>query len=612
MSGTNHGAERIRATDILRVAAWAGLVTGLMEGSAFLAFQETGWLSWNQGILSVTPQILWISPAFTGAIFLLAGALLAVLAAVIPKLPALRVAAFVLAFLAFFDLLSVPGTGRMRHSALVVLALGLATVAARWAAAHRDAVLNISRRSLPALAAVVVLLWAGIEGGAWWGERRAEAALPSAPPAAPNVLLVVFDALRADHVTAYGYARATSPNISSLASKGALFEAAHSTSSWTLPSHASLLTGRPTYEHGAEKHALDRRWLTLGEALQQRGYRTLGVSANTYFFVRRWGFGTGFHRFEDYFHSWKSMFLRTLYGRKLEHFVFYRFGDRDIFDRKRAPEVSRALLDWVDRGASRPFFAFLNYYDLHDPYVPQQPHRSRFSKEPNPGGVLNGFINLTRRKMTPEVVQSEMDAYDGGLTYADEHFGRLLEELRRRGKLDNTIIVVTSDHGESFGERGEFIHGTSLHSELLHVPLILSWPGKIPAGVRIAQPVSNAAIPATVMNLIVPDGQNDFPGPSLSKLWNEKDPPKDWPPVLAELGIEGPMRALITREWHYIEDDRTGPELYDRAKDPGQKANLAKTPEGEPLATEFAQRMKSLLGSLQKAAPTGPKLEKGG
>ncbi len=608
--GQTHGPDPRRG-DILLLAAWAGLATGLLEGAALLVFQETAWLSWNQGLLSVTREILWISPVFTGAFFVTAGVLLAGLAAAIPRWPWMRVASFVLAFLAYFDLLSVPGTGRVRHSALVVLALGLASLTSGWLFRKEEAGMRLVRRTLPLLVLMVVLLFAGIEGSAWWSARQAEAALPPALPGTPNVLVVVFDALRADHVSAYGYARATSPGVDRVAAAGVLFENAHSTSSWTLPSHASLLTGRATYEHGAEKHALDHRWRTLGEALQQRGYRTLGVSANTYFFVRRWGFGAGFHRFEDYFHSWKSMLLRTLYGRKLEQFVFYRVGDRDIFDRKRAPEVNRSVLRWLDRDAARPFFAFLNYYDLHDPYVPPQPHRSRFSKHPRPGGVLNGFAKLTRKALTAEVVQSEMDAYDGGLTYADEHFGQLLEELRRRGKLDNTIMVLTADHGESFGERGEFIHGTSLHHELLHVPLILSWPGKIPAGARVAQPVTNAALPATVMDLIAPSATAEFPGPPLTALWKSSQTSAEWPPVFAELGIEGPMRALITREWHYIEDDRTGPELYDRAKDPQQKTNLAATPEGHPVTAEFAAKMKALLASLQKAAPKGPALEKG-
>ena len=184
------------------------------------------------------------------------------------------------------------------------------------------------------MVAAWVLAFAGIQGGKWLQERNAVAHLPTAAAGAPNVLVIVVDTLRADHVSSYGYARPTTPNFDRMAQQGVLFDNAISPCSWSLPSHVSLLTGLYQFEHGignvqpepwlgwgrkawAASPLWERRW-------SNRGYRTGAFSANRTYFSASLGFGRGFHHFEDYFHSPSDMFVRTLYGREFARIYLKR------------------------------------------------------------------------------------------------------------------------------------------------------------------------------------------------------------------------------------------------------------------------------------------------
>ena len=216
-----------------------------------------------------------------------------------------------------------------------------------------------------------------------------EPTITLAPPDAPNILLIVIDTLRSDHLSSYGYERSTSSTIDRLAEQGVLFENTFSTSSYTTPSHASLLTGRYPHDHGAQwitrRPILNDRCPTLPEALKARGYRTAAFSANRFWFTREQGFGRGFIHFEDNFHSPGDMAVRTFYGRKFEEFILRRLFD-DYPWRQQARNINNSVMRWLERNPDEPFFAFLNYFDVHDPYLPPQPYRSEFSTLENPGG----------------------------------------------------------------------------------------------------------------------------------------------------------------------------------------------------------------------------------
>jgi arylsulfatase A-like enzyme len=441
-------------------------------------------------------------------------------------------------------------------------------------------------------------------------ERKALAQLPAAARGAQNVLVLVVDTLRADHLSTYGYRRATSPNLDRLAAEGVLFEEAYSTSSWTPPSHASMLTGRYVHELGDENR-VDARFPTLAEELRDRGYRTAAISGNAYYFCRRAGFGRGFIRFEDYFYSVASMAVRTLYGRKIEEYILRRLGFAEVPKRRNAEEVNHAVLNWIDRDGLKPFFVFVNYFDVHEPYLPPQPWRSRFSQGKHPGGILNGLHGRRTPVMTPQQLQSEIDAYDGGISYVDEQINRLLVELEQRGLRDKTILVLTSDHGEGLGDHGLYLHRNSLYREAIRVPFVIRAPGRVPAGLRIPRPVSNSAIPATVMDLLGVT-ESEFPGRSLTALWWDPHAAANWPEPLSEMGefpfdskrspaYHGWLKSLVTPEWHYILQQRGVVSLFNWPNDPGELNDLSPNPEFTDVLKHLDSRMQSVFSRANRA-----------
>jgi len=586
---------------VLLFAAWAGLLCGLVEGAGLLGMQQLGWLNWNMAQVAVSVEIIWIAALFDFLLFFAVGLLSAVSVGVAPRL--LPVAVGAQGFLLLFDWLAL--SGRIRHSGALMLALGLAVVFVRWYMAHAEAADRFWRRSLPWIAALALLSLAGIEGGKWWSERLALQALPAAAPDAPNVLVIIVDTLRADHLSAYGYTRQTSPRMDAVGRQGSLFETAIATSSWTLPSHVAMVTGRYRYENRPARGALDPAIPTVAEAFRDHGYRTAAFSANTFFFSSHIGFGRGFIRFEDFFHSWSDRAARTLYGRKITQFILRRLGHEDIPGRKLATDVTQSTLDWIV-GDRRPFLAYLNYFDAHDPYLPPQPWRDKFASRPNPGGILNSFLLRYYPEMSREQLQDEVAAYDGAIAYVDNEIGRLLDELDRSGVGQNTIVVITSDHGEMLGEHDLYLHRNCLYREAIHVPLMIRWPGRVPAGRRIAHPVSIASIPATLAELVGLEPQ-PFPGPSLAALWQSSNPPADWPDPLAELekfpfepvkrepAYHGAIKSLVSPEWHYIEHEKFGQELFHWHDDPKQSNNLAASPSDRVVVEQFADQLRRRL-----------------
>ena len=592
---STQATARLQLKDVFVLGAWWGLLTGLVEGAGLLGLQHAGWLNWKMAQMSVAREILWVSPVADFLLFAGLALLICALGVLIPAIRDSRVLGFIFALMAVFDWGSL--SGRLRIPAVVALSLGLATVWTRWFVKRPENRLRNMRRSLPWLAATAVVLLIGVQGSRWMAERPAMAGLGPANTGAPNVLVLIMDTVRADHVGIYGYNRATSPRLDRFARQGVLFENAISTSSWTLPAHASLLTGRFPHEHGAQTGPYDGRYLSLAEEFQRRGYRTGAFSANTYFFSRASGFGKGFVRFEDDFTSVRDMAARTLYGRKFYDFVLQRLGYDDVPGRKRATDITQSVEHWIGASGSRPFFIFANYFDAHDPYLPPQPYRSRFSPGKTPGGALNSFVlrlNLRR----PEQLQGEIDAYDGAIAYIDDQIGSLLDWIDERDLSKNTIVVILSDHGESFGEHGLLMHRNALYRETIHVPMLLRWPGHVPENVRVAAPVSIASLAATLLELTASDNAAQFPGPSLVPQWRAASPvpASDLEFPLAELAqfhfdlekqnpvYSGSMLSVVTPHWQMIEHSALGAMLFNWSTDPGDLHDLAANPEGRAVA----------------------------
>lgn len=600
----------------LVVAVWLGIVAGLVEGILLLIFQRINWAQWAR-VLHVSKQILWISPVVDVCFFATISLGIVVLSRLVPRIPFQRSLILLLVFLTIYDWLVTPE--RLYRRACLLLALGVTVAIHRFLKTRETSVIRMWKRSLPVVVLVFAIVFGAIRGGTWAREKYSTAHLPPAHQGAPNVLVIVIDTLRADHLSAYGYSRETSPNIDKLAKEGVLFENAIAPSSWSLPSHASLVTGRPVHEHGLGnvepmpwlgwgKHSLNGL-PTVAEALRQSGYRTGAFSANRIYFTSNVGLGRGFLHFEDYFDGVGDCFIRTQFGREFARLylnrspkskftrAFRRLGlagwlDKDSEGsgeyggafgiRKRADEVNRETLRWIQQDPKHPFFAFLNYLDVHYSY----------------GGPA-GYPKPAWDHGT------SADEYDAGIQFVDNRIGQLLAVLDRSAQSKNTVVVITSDHGESLGDHGLTYHGAALYRELVRVPLIISYPGHVPQRIRITQPVSNAAIASTMTKMA---GGNTalFPGPSLDEYWESQHTnagQSNWSAVVSELpqtntivsadrvmqgkeplATDGWMESVITPQWQLITHEKDGDQLYDWSIDPGEHTNLANTPEGKGVS----------------------------
>ena len=602
-------------------AVWFGIVTGLIEGIGLLLFQRINWERWGP-MVHVSLPIIWIAPIVDTCFFLFVSFLVWLLSRAARQVPAQQTLIFLLSLLAIYDWLTV--TGRLYRIACVLLALGAAAAFVRWFAAREEINVRLFRKSLPAIVGLFVAAFLGIEGTQWWIERSATAALPPAVTSAPNVLVIVIDTLRADHVSSYGYLRPTTPSLDRLAKAGALFENAISPSSWSLPSHVSLVTGRYLHDHKVGD-VQPEPWFgwgnsglggfpTIGEALKKAGYRTAAFSANRTYFSHDLGFGRGFIHFEDYFNSASDCFVRTLYGREFARIylnrsekslmkrILRRLGLTSLLDqdaegsgsyggafgiRKHGDEVNRELLGWIGRGSKRPFFAMLNYFDVHDPY---------------------GGPSSYPKPAWPQ--RSDIDRYDDGVKYADDCLGRLMRSLNEDGLSKNTLVIVTSDHGESLGQHFLMTHGRALYWELIHVPLIIWFPGRVPAGTVFRQPVSNAAIPATIMGLLS-GSPGAFSGPGLGASWNGESHEQFSDPIselaqskypgkhdrqadqMIPTAASGQMVTVVSAQCQLIVHQTQGAQLYDWTNDPGETRNLIDTPQGRSAAEQLESEIKA-------------------
>lgn len=470
------------------------------------------------------------------------------------------------------------------------------------------------KRTLPVLLLLALGCIVGFPIQRRLQERRAISQLPSISAAAPNVLVIVVDTLRADHLSTYGYARPTSPHLTQLAAQGTLFENAIAPSSWTLPVHASLLTGLYPHAHHADNDnaLLGRNYPVLGEEFTARGYRTAAFSANTLLFSRRHGFGRGFVHFEDAFQSPGSSFGRTFYGNLIKNLLYRLQLKPDLFGRRNAADINQHALRWID-GSHRPFFVVLNYLDVHDPYRPPEPYLHRYTAMKDPRSRASESWEWFEH-LTPEQRQGVMDAYDGAINYADDHIQELMDQLRRRGLDRNTLVVITSDHGESFGEHGLMNHGNGLYREVIHVPLIFWAPGRIPAGKRIATPVSLTSVAATLLEETGERQHPHFPQGSLFGFWNGQGSPSALADPISELAqlnwnpkypdYYGPMQSISTAHWHYIQGGKFGDQLFACCADEPEKLDLAGTVIGQELKTRFDRELASATSDYVAAAET--------
>ena len=383
----------------------------------------------------------------------------------------------------------------------------------------------------------------------------------SRPAGPPNVVVVLVDTLRADHLGSYGNGRGLTPFLDQLAARGARFDRAYATSSWTMPSVASLFTARYPSQHGVQtmQSQLGESEHTLAEALVARGWAAAGFSANL-LVGEPPGFGQGFGPFLALAVEPPPAKVR---GATLR-------------------EHGRQWLESRPSGAASPLLLYFQFMEPHAPYEPPEPWRGRLVRPHAAGDIEAAAKVMEEHKIwnrPPEQIALLASLYDGEVAAADEEVRLLFDELQRRGLLANAVVVITADHGEEFGDHGGLSHGFTLFEEQVRVPLIVLAPGLAPAVVR--EPVSLVDVAPTVLDLAGVQAPPSFEGRSLVPLMRGA---ASSPPVpvdlLAELESMGPRKGLRKHQSALVRGDLKvlrspnpfiAPQLFDLGADPGER-----------------------------------------
>jgi len=592
------------------IIIWLGMATGLTEGFLFLLLQEMGWLTWARQVRPVDVNILWASTLVNTLGFGILGLFWVLPLKAFPRLPwnALTTGAF--GSLASFLLLLV--SGHLRESGAAMLGIGLGVAAARMIVANPKAQVSFFRKSLLPLALAAALVCGASYAWQRVWEAIQVAQLPAPPQKAPNILLIVLDTLRADRIGAYGYSRPTTPFLDRLAKESVLFEAAFANSSWTLPSHASMFTGRLPSEHGAVLLPEELPFPTIAEVLASKGYATAGFASNNGVLSNAFGLAKGFQRWDNMFFSFFDSASRTMLVRRFRRYLLRGLAIHPHLDHMGAPEIEDGFLKWLDNRPPRPFFAFLNYMETHARYTPPHEYAKRFSSQPEritpPGDPL--FFSEWKFQGQEDKRQLMNDAYDAVLAYLDAQLEHLFAELARRGLDQNLILIITSDHGESLGERGLYDHRNSLYLEQIRVPLVIRAPGRTPPGARVASAVGLRRLPVTILDLA--GLQNDvFPTRSLAELWSRREYPSEtsaiaelsgdsWPGVDKRWPIhQGWVKSLVRGQWHLLLQENGKVELFNWKEDPLEVDNLAEDPAHKSVAGELGAALEAAT-SLSK------------
>ena len=462
------------------------------------------------------------------------------------------------------------------------------------------------------LGAITAVALAGIGVFMLWPPISGPAAPPTVPPprGAPNIVFITLDTVRADHLSAYGYPRPTTPNLDRFARTGVLFENAIAATSWTLASHASMFTGLLPQQHGADLAVplASGPW-TLAEILRSRGYETAAFVANFGYLEKGWGIAQGFGTYDDLSTDVEHNLAQTFLGSTAVQMAYQTLWSYNWFDRRNARSVNAGVFRWYRHRTRRPFFIFINYLDAHDPYITTSAYNSRFGNVSM--GLMRRVHSAEQRKFpvgefNPRERNQLIDDYDNCLAYLDDQVGKLLGFLRRSPDWQNTIVIITSDHGEGFGEHGDYMHGFDLYRALVHVPLIIAGPG-IPQGLRISHVVGTRQLFSTVLDL-AGRGHTPFSRTSLARFWNSAFHPTPFDDaVVSELVPVGDltgrhaMASLTTQQWQYIEHRDGKQELYDWAADPKEQDNLAASPQDAATLESLHTRLIDLVSDA-----TGP------
>jgi arylsulfatase A-like enzyme len=590
-----------------------GLCAGYLDLFLML-FKKLYWK--DEWILRIGRDFPWTVPVAHAVLLLFAGMVIGAASRLRPRLVSMRAGSWLFATLAIWSaLLRLPLYG----ACSLMLAAGLGRLIGDAVASRCWSSRSVGY-SLAGLLCLLAVLAALSSGQQAIREQLAVAGLPPPSPDAKNVVLIVWDTVRASNLSAYGYPRNTTPNLARWARQGVRYSLALAPAPWTYPSHSCFFTGDWPFKLNSQwKFALDTPGPTLAEFLAARGYQTAGFSANTNCCNYETGLARGMAHYEDFPLTPRSLVGRTVPGRWILANILYRGLYHDTkwigLQSRGAHGTNEAFLGWLrGRRPDRPFFAFLNYFDAHAPYVPPPSFVGRFGIRPRPPrdyDFLLGNMGAANNPSIKRDAEMARDCYDDCIAFLDDELGRLLDELRGQGLLDNTVVIITSDHGESFGDHGHFGHGSSLHFDAIGVPLVILSPSA-PAGRVVESPVSLRDLPATVIDQLGLSAGSPFPGRSLSAYWrsNPGQAPRGiTTPALSEqadlIAFEpqpqsshvhnGFQMSLVASGHHYIRTGLGAEMLYDLVRDPSELINLIGSSYGDQTVGDFRRMLLEML-----------------
>lgn len=428
-------------------------------------------------------------------------------------------------------------------------------------------------------------------------------ARPRGGASGPSVLLISIDSLRSDHLASSGYPRSTSPVLDRIAREGAAFPQTVANTSWTLPSHISMLTSLSTSVHRVSYgRALSPARRTLAEILEAEGYRT-GAFVTGPWMTPAFGMD---HGFEDFSNT--SAFTEAS----------FRDGDGarpapDAHERSHeeitSPTIADGAIGWIDEVGDDPFFLFLHFWDVHYDYIPPAPYDQIYDADYQ--GSIDGRNFVRNPAVHPDMPPEDLDhilaLYDGEIRYTDHHIGRVLAHLEAAGRLDDTIVIVTADHGEEFFEHGDKGHNKTLHDEVLLVPLLVRWPERVPAGTLVASQVRLIDILPTVADLVGIDPGPEAMGRSLAPLFAPGAILEGEAPAFCDLfllpGYEfQALRHESVKTIAKYDGEQTRGAIFDLLRDPQELRPMPPRGADDPRWAEFEATRKA-LEDLARALP---------
>ncbi|MBC7792017.1 MAG: sulfatase [Anaerolineae bacterium] len=595
-------ATRVPLTFPFALAVWLAVIAAVLE----LAYRTAGFI-WFGQMFRAGLDAIWMVPISNLIWF---GATAAVLAFGIRRWPQRVSPQIVLTVLGFVLFAGLAWLNPSIHKkAATILALGIAVQAGRMAAPRFSAIDRWVRKSFwwPIGAMIVALI--GVNGGRWGLERSRIASLQEQASSGPtSVLLLVLDTVRAFNLGLYGYDKQTTPNLGRWALQGVRFDRAFVTAPWTFPSHAAMFTGRFPFEmrmaglHDVGwKHRLSKESPTLAEVLSANGYATGGFVGNLAYTSWEYGFNRGFIHYEDYKVTLQTFLSSSIIGRRITEPASIRrlMGSPAGLNRRSVTQINESVFSWLEGVKGRPFFVFVNLFDAHGPLFPPPPFDTLFGPR-NPRTFVSSDLEFGEGAAE---TRERMSSYDGAIAFMDQEIDLLLKKMQQRGLLDNTLVIVTSDHGEHWGEHNRFSHGNSFYRQLLQVPLVFWHASRFPAGTVVKEPVSLRDLPSTILEITGVPNSGRLLGTSLTRhidapesSWQGE--PHSMSPIVAStarLDITKSV-SVIARGMHYVRAAGKE-ELYDLENDPFDTLNLVATPVGLAALPAFRFTVDSIKKS---------------